>query len=74
MVIALGLVMTCRSERGGADLECSSPSAVALGKHPRGLPERHNQVHRETEIERHRQYRHGEPDRDCDHIADCGGQ
>jgi hypothetical protein len=43
-------------------------------QHPCGLPERHNQVHRDTEVKRYRQYRQDEPDENRDHIPDDDGQ
>ena len=41
---------------------------------PCDFPERHNQVHRDTEVHRHRRYRQKEPDDDRDHIPDHHGQ
>jgi len=38
------------------------------------LSERHNQVYRETEVQRHRRSGHDEPDQDHDHVPNEGGQ
>ncbi len=43
-------------------------------QHTSGLPERHNQVHRDNGIKRHCHCRQKEPDDNRDHIPDKDGQ
>ena len=52
----------------------SLASAMTPGQRSCGLPERHHQVHRETEVKRYRRCRQKEPDEDRDHVPDDDGQ
>jgi len=48
--------------------------AVTPDKHPFGLSARHHQVHRDTEVKRHRRCRHGEPNEDRNHVPMTTGK